>query len=68
MLLGQSVDSPLLLQYNDREWGISVHDDRKHFEVLVLAGAGRIELVARAEKAGRLSPPVCASECRKIAA
>jgi len=33
-----SVDDPLLLQYHDREWGVPVHNDRKHFEVLVLSG------------------------------
>src|SRR2546422_8387170 len=31
-----SVDGPLLLQYHDDEWGVPVHSDRKHFEVLVL--------------------------------
>src|SRR6266849_4684026 len=34
-----SVDGPLMLQYHDREWGVPVHDDRKHFEFLVLEGA-----------------------------
>ena len=34
-----SVDDPLMLQYHDREWGVPVHDDRKHFEFLVLAAA-----------------------------
>jgi len=29
----------MLLQYHDREWGVPVHDDRRHFEVLVLSGA-----------------------------
>ncbi len=28
-------DSPLMLEYHDREWGVPVHDDRKHFEFLV---------------------------------
>jgi DNA-3-methyladenine glycosylase I len=32
-------DAPLLLQYHDDEWGVPVHRDRKHFEVLVLSGA-----------------------------
>ena len=32
-------DSPLMLEYHDREWGVPVHDDRKHFEFLVLSGA-----------------------------
>jgi DNA-3-methyladenine glycosylase I len=32
-----SVDDPLLLQYHDHEWGVPVHNDRKHFEVLVLS-------------------------------
>jgi DNA-3-methyladenine glycosylase I len=34
-----SLDGPLLLQYHDDEWGVPVHRDRKHFEVLVLSGA-----------------------------
>src|SRR5258706_2944777 len=34
-----SVDDQLLLQYHDREWGVPVHTDHKHFEVLVLSGA-----------------------------
>jgi DNA-3-methyladenine glycosylase I len=29
----------LMLQYHDREWGVPVHDDRKHFEFLLLEGA-----------------------------
>jgi len=29
----------LLLEYHDREWGVPVHDDTKHFEFLVLEGA-----------------------------
>src|SRR6266568_4594917 len=34
-----SSDSPLMLEYHDREWGVPVHDDRKHFEFLVLEAA-----------------------------
>ena len=34
-----SVDDPLMLQYHDCEWGVPVHDDRKHFEFLVLEAA-----------------------------
>ena len=26
-------------RYHDREWGVPVHDDRRHFEFLVLEGA-----------------------------
>ncbi len=33
-----SVDNPLLLEYHDREWGVPVHSDPRHFEVLVLSG------------------------------
>ena len=29
-------DNPLLMEYHDTEWGVPVHDDRKHFEFLVL--------------------------------
>jgi DNA-3-methyladenine glycosylase I len=31
--------NPLMLDYHDREWGVPVHDDVKHFEFLVLEGA-----------------------------
>ena len=27
------------IRYHDKEWGVPVHDDRKHFEFLVLEGA-----------------------------
>jgi DNA-3-methyladenine glycosylase I len=37
--LWATVAGPLLLEYHDREWGVPVHNDRKHFEVLVLSGA-----------------------------
>jgi len=30
---------PLMLEYHDREWGVPVHDDRRHFEFLILEGA-----------------------------
>jgi DNA-3-methyladenine glycosylase I len=30
---------PLMLAYHDREWGVPVHDDRTHYEFLVLEGA-----------------------------
>ena len=32
-------NNPLMLEYHDREWGVPVHDDRKHFEFLVLEAA-----------------------------
>lgn len=31
--------SELYIRYHDKEWGIPVHDDRIHFEFLVLEGA-----------------------------
>jgi DNA-3-methyladenine glycosylase I len=31
--------NPLLAEYHDKEWGVAVHDDAKHFEFLVLEGA-----------------------------
>src|SRR5882757_6227451 len=34
-----NVRDPLLVAYHDREWGVPVHSERKHFEVLVLSGA-----------------------------
>ena len=30
---------PHFIVYHDREWGVPVHDDRKHFEMLLLEGA-----------------------------
>lgn len=30
---------PLYVAYHDTEWGVPVHDDRKHFEFLTLEGA-----------------------------
>jgi DNA-3-methyladenine glycosylase I len=33
------MDDPLMVQYHDREWGVPVHDDRRHFEFLVLEAA-----------------------------
>src|SRR6476659_9376709 len=27
------------VRYHDEEWGVPVHDDRKHFEFLILEGA-----------------------------
>jgi DNA-3-methyladenine glycosylase I len=32
-------DDPLMVAYHDREWGVPVHDDRQHFEFLVLEAA-----------------------------
>ena len=31
--------NPLMLEYHDREWGVPVREDAKHFEFLVLEGA-----------------------------
>ena len=30
---------PAMIQYHDTEWGVPVHDDRTHFEFLILEGA-----------------------------
>jgi len=32
-------DMPLMIEYHDREWGVPLHDDRTHFEFMVLDGA-----------------------------
>ena len=32
-------DDPIYVSYHDDEWGVPVHDDRKHFEFLILEGA-----------------------------
>lgn len=29
----------LYIKYHDEDWGVPVHDDRKHFEMLILEGA-----------------------------
>ena len=34
-----TIDNPLMVAYHDLEWGVPVHDDRRHFEFLVLEGA-----------------------------
>jgi DNA-3-methyladenine glycosylase I len=34
-----TVDNDLLREYHDREWGVPTHDDRRHFEFLVLEAA-----------------------------
>jgi DNA-3-methyladenine glycosylase I len=34
-----SMDDPLMVEYHDREWGVPAHDDRKHFEFLLLEAA-----------------------------
>src|SRR5580700_4099735 len=34
-----SMGNPLMVEYHDEEWGKPVHDDRKHFEFLVLEAA-----------------------------
>jgi DNA-3-methyladenine glycosylase I len=47
---------PLMLEYHDREWGVPVHDDRKHFEFLVLeaaqAGLSWSTILASGRRAG----------------
>jgi len=32
-------NDPLMVRYHDVEWGVPVHEDRKHFEFLILEGA-----------------------------
>jgi DNA-3-methyladenine glycosylase I len=34
-----NVDDALMREYHDREWGVPTHDDRTHFEFLVLEAA-----------------------------
>ena len=33
------LSDPLYMQYHDREWGVPVRQDRKHFEFIILEGA-----------------------------
>ena len=32
-------DDPLYVAYHDDEWGVPVHDDRRHFEFMILESA-----------------------------
>src|ERR1700745_2875641 len=34
-----SESNSLILEYHDGEWGVPVHEDRRHFEFLILEGA-----------------------------
>jgi len=34
-----SLDKPYYVEYHDTEWGVPVHDDPRHFEMLILEGA-----------------------------
>jgi DNA-3-methyladenine glycosylase I len=33
------LNQPHYVRYHDEEWGVPVHDDQKHFEMLILEGA-----------------------------
>ncbi|MBL8687366.1 MAG: DNA-3-methyladenine glycosylase I [Alphaproteobacteria bacterium] len=33
------IGKPFYEEYHDQEWGVPVHDDRRHFEFLILEGA-----------------------------
>src|SRR2546427_3353859 len=35
---GWAESSELMIAYHDREWGVPLHDDRRHFEFLLLDG------------------------------
>jgi hypothetical protein len=48
-----STDNPLMLQYHDREWGVPVHDDRKHFEFLALEAAQAGSVGRSCSKSGK---------------
>jgi len=36
---GWSVNSPMMMDYHDHEWGVPLHDDTRLFEFLILEGA-----------------------------
>jgi DNA-3-methyladenine glycosylase I len=36
---GWCLSDTMMMEYHDREWGVPCHDDRKHFEFLVLEAA-----------------------------
>jgi 3-methyladenine DNA glycosylase Tag len=31
-------DDPIEIAYHDQEWGVPLHNDRKHFEFIILDG------------------------------
>jgi len=35
-----NVNNVLMREYHDREWGVPVHDDPRHFEFLILEAGG----------------------------
>jgi DNA-3-methyladenine glycosylase I len=47
------------LEYHDREWGVPVHDDRIHFEFLILesfqAGLSWLTILKKENIFGKLS-------------
>ena len=51
-------DDPLYMRYHDEDWGVPVHEDRTHFEFLVLesvqAGLSWITVLRRRENYRRL--------------
>jgi hypothetical protein len=51
---------PWLIPYHDHEWGVPVHDDRQHLELLALEGAQAglswITVLKRRAAYRRLSP------------
>lgn len=36
---GWALQSPLMIEYHDKEWGVPTHDDHVHFQFLVLEAA-----------------------------
>lgn len=34
-----NLEKPHYVEYHDKEWGVPVHNDQKHFEMLILEGA-----------------------------
>src|SRR5207245_2055848 len=45
-------DSPLMLEYHDREWGVPVHDDVKHWQKIEAAVRNARALLAIQEEFG----------------
>jgi DNA-3-methyladenine glycosylase I len=36
---GWCLGHPVMREYHDMEWGVPLHNDRKHFEFIILDGA-----------------------------
>jgi DNA-3-methyladenine glycosylase I len=63
-----NVVDPLMREYHDREWGVPTHDDRTHFEFLLLEAAqAGLSWSNRAQETRGLPPRVQRFDPTKVA-